>query len=443
MVTLVICVNAATTSIAADSEMQQVSDRGLEWLPTAEMLFIVFYCFELVLKLMVHRWFFFVGSEASWNIFDFGLVVLGLYDMAMELLQLGSGTNVSFARLARLLKITRLLRVLRAVRFVSPLRQMLSSIARSFVMLFWAVIVLMLIWWILALTFLQGLTEVVDDETLSQEAREKIAFSFGTIPRGVFTLFSISSGGDDWAATFHLVCLAGPFYGFVFLAYMSCFTFSLYNTLTGIVLRNVAATESMEDDERVIDFRQRKLEQGRELKRLFTKMDVDMSGDISEDEFVQAMRNPEILSLLEELGIAPRDASTFFNLLRDASNDDCVGTAHFIDGFMHMRGTAQGIDIQILLHQAAVLRRQVLELRQDTQKVSSLLDSGAVAWQRYSEPRAAKYSTEPDVGAEGTRPALPAEQASQQLRRTASHRAPDATSLLAREDTGAEESDYD
>ena len=53
----------------------------------AEVLLASFYVVELVLKLMVHRLFFFWNSEMSWNCFDFmclGSERTGLFGLLIE-----------------------------------------------------------------------------------------------------------------------------------------------------------------------------------------------------------------------------------------------------------------------------------------------------------------------------------------------------------------------
>ena len=48
-----------------------------------ELMFLSFYTVELLLKLVVHRLFFFTNKEMQWNIFDCTLVVFSLADQVL------------------------------------------------------------------------------------------------------------------------------------------------------------------------------------------------------------------------------------------------------------------------------------------------------------------------------------------------------------------------
>lgn len=373
--TLVIVFNGIVASVAVDEEIHNGSNEDQQWTDTVEIFFLIFYAIEIGMKLVVHRGYFFVNDEAHWNNFDLLLVVLGLYDFIMLSFNLAGETNLTFARLGRLLKLSRLLRIFRAIRFFSALRQMLASVVQSLVMLFWAMAVLLMLWWTLGLVLLQGFASILHSGDLDSATHAAINDKFGTIPRTIFTLFSLSTGGEDWESTYKLVTLTGDFYAFMLIAYISFFTFSLFNILTGIVVEHVIANTQLDDSDRIVRYRQRMLQQGAELKRLFVKIDVDNSGFITEREMIKAMQDHEILAMMEELKVDPRDAQTFHRMLCQASKVDGVDVGHFIDGFMQMRGSAAGVDVQILRCQVDRMLKCLNQNKQDTLLVKKLLES--------------------------------------------------------------------
>jgi hypothetical protein len=219
-------------------------------------------------------------------------------------------------------------------------------------MLFWAMTVLLLMWWTLGLVLLQGLSPVMRMDNVDDETKVAIDARFGTINRAIFTLFSVSTGGDDWEGTYELVAIAGDLYAFLLLLYISFFTISLFNILTGIVVEHVVVNAKVDDTDRISRYRQKKLHQGAELKKLFLKIDTDDSGVISESEMIKAMEDHEILALMEECEVDPRDAITCYQMLCKASSTESVDVGQFIDGFMQMKGAAQAIDVQMLRCQA-------------------------------------------------------------------------------------------
>jgi len=271
--------------------------------------------------------------------------------------------------------LSKLLRVFRALRFLAALRLMLASIAQSLAMLFWAVVLLCMLWLVLALVFLQAFSVALRSDTLDAETKELIHRDFGSLPQAMFTLFSISTGGTNWEPSYYLVKQAGDVYAMILLLYISFFFISLFNILTGIVVEHVVANAQVDEHDRVMRYKLRKLEQARELKKLFSRIDVDKSGTITQEEFMKAMEDQEILSLMEENEVDPRDAGMFYRILYTASEEQAVDLGHFIDGCMQMRGAALGIDVQILRFQVYHMLKKVMDQRRELHEVRALLEA--------------------------------------------------------------------
>merc|ERR1740121_1768288 len=71
-----------------------------------EGLFLCFFTVELLLKLSVHRWFFFINCTWAWNWFDFIIVSISLFEMVMKALGVG-GHSITFVRVYRALRVAR------------------------------------------------------------------------------------------------------------------------------------------------------------------------------------------------------------------------------------------------------------------------------------------------------------------------------------------------
>jgi ABC-type multidrug transport system fused ATPase/permease subunit len=258
------------------------------------------------------------------------------------------------------MKLSKLLRVFRALRFLDELKQMVNSIFQSTMMLIWAMALLFIISWTLALIFLQGLSARLQLPDVDPTMETQILLRFGTLFRGVFTLFCISAGGVvNWLEVYDIVIYAGDVYGVILVIYIAFWIFSIQNILTGIVVECVVSNAEMNDHDRMVRFRRRKIQQAEDLKKLFARINVSRSGAISEAEFVDAMADAEILFMMEESEVNPRDARTIFRILRSWSpTEKTVKIEAFVDAFMQMRGSAAGIDVQILRVQLETLLRQ-------------------------------------------------------------------------------------
>merc|ERR1740138_1608490 len=77
----------------------------------------------------------------------------------------GGGVNLTFMRSFRVFKMAKVLRAVRAMRFIRDLRLMLNSIMGSFTSLFWSFVMLLFIYYIFSLIFVQGcITYLVNSE---------------------------------------------------------------------------------------------------------------------------------------------------------------------------------------------------------------------------------------------------------------------------------------
>lgn len=79
-----------------------------------EGMFLAAYSVEIIMRMYVHRLYFFVNAGAAWNMFDFVLVLLSLVDFVVYD---NHTRNVAFLRAAKFLKVVKVLRVFRAIRF--------------------------------------------------------------------------------------------------------------------------------------------------------------------------------------------------------------------------------------------------------------------------------------------------------------------------------------
>jgi len=138
----VIMVNSVFTIVATNYMIQELSDSTNDTMQTAETFFLFWYTAEAILKIAVHRWFYFCNDDMRWNLLDVGLIALGFFDLLISMLARdGFSTNGgTFMRSFRLLKISKILRMLRVLRFFADLRLMLDCVAGSFLSLLCALL---------------------------------------------------------------------------------------------------------------------------------------------------------------------------------------------------------------------------------------------------------------------------------------------------------------
>jgi hypothetical protein len=171
--------------------------------------------------MFTHRLYFFTNKDKVWNWFDCFLVTLSLMDFVVTMILGTGGGNVSFMRILRLMKLSKILRAFRTLKFFKELAVMMDSFRRSFVTLFWSLVMIGFVLFVFALIFLQGLADTInaEHEDMSEEDKEGVLKKFGSMRLSVLSLYQAVTGGDDWGLTYQIVMVAGPFYGGVFLLF--------------------------------------------------------------------------------------------------------------------------------------------------------------------------------------------------------------------------------
>jgi hypothetical protein len=191
----VIVVNTVFVAYVADWEIKNIGTEKPVLYSELELCFTGFFLLELMLRLYVHRLYFFVNDDMNWNMFDFILVMLSVLDQALSFLlqhgrgeKGGGGGNVGFMRFLRLLKLTKIFRTFRTMRFFKDLSVLLDSFRRSLLSVIWSCVLLSLMLFIFALIFVQALADYITLEGADDFEFKSEAFrTFGSLGTSILT----------------------------------------------------------------------------------------------------------------------------------------------------------------------------------------------------------------------------------------------------------------
>jgi len=365
----VICLDCALTVYSMNYQMEH-SDLPDNMIVTMlEKLCLLCYVVELLLKLCVHRLYFFVCGDPIWNWFDFGLVVSSVLDLIISTFLDAAMGDVSFMRAMRFLKLARILRGLRLMRFFAELRIMLNSLIGSVGSLFWSIVMLAMIIYLFSLLFVQGSVAHCSDVKSSVVVCDELRLYFGSVQLSMLSLFKASLGGDDWGVFYDAASKIGSFEAMVFLVFISFINIALMNVLTGIFVENAMQFAQPDRENLALEKRKQQVQDSAELRRIFQELKASsgQSGDdtISKTDFLNAMRQPRLRSLLHTLGLDIRDARIFFSMLVAANEGGSVDIDQFVDGCMRLKGPATSIDLQSVMLQSRAILKDMRTLRQD------------------------------------------------------------------------------
>lgn len=337
---MLVC-SAGADAFEVDFQARQSTDKLPVWFNYLELGLLGWWTFELLARVSLKGSVFFY-TNLKWNYFQV-LLVLGqmaeeTIDIREELFDLayvGPDWPRQVLQLLGLMRIMRVLHVLDHMDLASELHLLMTSIGGSFRSLCWALVFICIPTFVFAMIlthtvseFRQGLT----DDSVSIDALMKF---YGTLDRSMLALFWSISGGLSWNEAMRPL----SYHGFDVLAlgfflYISLTVFSVMNILTGVFVNSATTAVSNESDKKMI----------KALWSFFEDADKDGSGHLTAVEFQKALSNSDTLKdCLQSLDIGADHALSLFNLL-DVDGSGEIEINEFVQGCIKFRGTVKAID---------------------------------------------------------------------------------------------------
>ncbi|XP_063789663.1 sodium channel protein type 2 subunit alpha-like isoform X1 [Pseudophryne corroboree] len=190
---ILICLNMVTMMIETDEQSDDM-ENNLYWI---NMVFIVLFTSEFVLKLISLRHYYFT---IGWNIFDFVVVILSI--VGMFLADMIENYFVS-PTLFRVIRLARIGRILRLIKGAKGIRTLLFALMMSLPALFNIGLLLFLVMFIYAIFGMSNFAYV------KKEAGIDDMFNFETFGNSMICLFQITTSGG-WDGLLAPILNSGP-----------------------------------------------------------------------------------------------------------------------------------------------------------------------------------------------------------------------------------------
>merc|ERR1712079_508302 len=269
-----------------------------------------------------------------------------------DLLKQKSGFSASLFRIVRLMRLTRVLRLLRS-RVFNDLLTMLEGMLGGLTTLAWAVVLFMIIVYVAALIFTEGL-----DESDIHDVRDQ----FMTVPRSMFTIFRCSFGDcstETGTPLFEHMRREDIAWTIVFSCFIFFMVIGLFNVISAIFVESTmaaAADIAWKKNQKKLDDEGRwsmcimvllrallepefswedtpEMQKEALQHRNFSRQDVDL-----------ALETEEVQRALSRLDIDPQDYRYLSDIL-DPNNRGFINTLELVDGLKRMRGKPHRGDI--------------------------------------------------------------------------------------------------
>merc|ERR1711865_208181 len=211
------------------------------------------------------------------------------------------------------------------------------------------------------LVFMQGAIDVLAFPDLYDPFTVTEADKWwGSIYVGLCSVWMAISGGTDWSQVVHPLQKAGEAYFLMFVLFIAFLTLVVLNIMTGIFVEHASRVAQNDRDQILFDHDHRAKSFERDVRGIFKQMDSLGAGTIDWNKFQDCMQDAKMDAFLEALGINRDDASFFFMLLSQQSEQFEVDSDLFLKGCQRLTGGPGMIDVQFVSCQVTLLAKALV-----------------------------------------------------------------------------------
>mmetsp|Transcript_88084 Transcript_88084/g.254214 ORF Transcript_88084/g.254214 Transcript_88084/m.254214 type:complete len:407 (-) Transcript_88084:318-1538(-) len=216
-------------------------------------------------------------------------------------------------RLLRLLRILRIQKMTKVFSVVPALWRLLSGLVGAFEALAWGsllTLVLMLLWSIVAVELIHPVAwKVHVDDRFCREA-------FSSVPKVTFYFFLTLIAGDEWGRCSVPVIEESPSLLLVFGGALVTIQIGFLNLVLAVIVDGAAEAREAAMKDRDEEQKAAEKDSLARLSQVWTAMDSDKSGELSEEELLKAYSEiPDVKSMMNKLGIFQSDLKVLFRVL--------------------------------------------------------------------------------------------------------------------------------
>lgn len=340
------------------------------WIQT---IFNLWYLIEILLRITsegVPR--FFISKNWAWNLFDLGMMLLVVFELALEKFSTGSAVMGRFLRTLRVLRIVRTMRIMRLLRYIREFRKMIFAIAATLPTLMWSMLLLVIFMYMFSICFTQAVADFIreDDEkgrVADADARKALAHHWGSIFESMHSLYMSISGGISWGLLSEPLLRIHWSMVALFLLYVTTSLFGVLNVVSAIFVESALHSTKHYRDLLLQEKMHEKETYAKHMREVFNQIDVDGSGEINCDEMEHFLADENLRSYLEALEIDLVDSRCLFKLL-DHDDSGVIDINEFCEGCLRLKGEAKSFDIHYMLyenHKMMVKWRKFMEHVED------------------------------------------------------------------------------
>jgi len=365
-----------------------------DFFSVCEHCFNIVFALELLMRLAIQRRrFFYTGwGIQKFNLFDALVVLMNLVDSYILVFvardsdtssssgsqstsaeERRGGSNLDMVRVVRFFRLCRALRVVRTLRVFAKLRVLVSTVAASFLALFWSMVLLSIVMLLASVLLCQALQPSLTDEEIDYSRRIWIYNMYGDPSRALYTVFELtfSGGWPNYARP--LVEEVTHWYGFFFVIYISIVVFAMFRIITALFLKDTLSVAAGDSEMMISERMREKQTYAAKLRDFFTAADTSHDGNLSIEEFADIIQSDGIKAYLSILELDVSEATHLFAMLDDG--DGMVSLDEFLKGAIRLKGNARSQDVITVMHDLTKLSNHLRQVHDDVIVLHSQTDA--------------------------------------------------------------------
>eukprot|EP00929_Paragymnodinium_shiwhaense_P098394 TRINITY_DN5986_c0_g1_i1.p1 TRINITY_DN5986_c0_g1~~TRINITY_DN5986_c0_g1_i1.p1 ORF type:complete len:754 (-),score=142.23 TRINITY_DN5986_c0_g1_i1:35-2296(-) len=356
IVGVIILLNAAFLGLQAH---YIVKDKVPPVLRYIEIMFMIVMTLEVILRLWVHRLTYLIGRGWPGNWLDMVIVLITLFEEVGKAIQLEhapSGSNITFLRVLRIARMVRMIRLVHVLRLISELHTLVRSIAGSMKSLGWTVALFFLMVYTLSVFVTQLVADKVTtarevpSEDLSETSRNLVRF-YGSLAGTMLSLFQAVTGGLDWNDILEpLMEEISPWCAILLVTYVGFATFAMLNVVTGIFVESVVKSTKADKDLFLIS----------NARSLFESLEGGLHSHMTWELFESKLECQEMHEFFEAIDVDRSEAKGLFFLL-DLDQSGAISAEEFLNGCIRLRGPAKALDLALLVQEVHGMNRRLFK----------------------------------------------------------------------------------
>lgn len=333
MSSLMIAANGVYLGIQTDYREGGREDDAMWY--AVDIMFSLSFLAELFLRISVERCSFLLDG---WNIFDTVVVLSTCVDTFV--LEHGISDEAVDGRhinLIAMLRVARCARLLRLLRFLKELWLLVIGLLDAMRSLVWAWTLIGLIIYVFAILMTRSVGHP------HRAASPFIDELFGTVPKSMFTLFTVMTL-EDWPAVSRDTVKYEEWVEQAIVVFLLVTTFSIMNVIVAVVVESTLDKAGSQQADKLRAYEAELSQVSLTINEVFNASDSNRDGKVSRQEFHDALRRPDVRDFLKLAGFDGRQANSLFDIL-DFDDSGWLSSQEFTDGLLRARGGARARDL--------------------------------------------------------------------------------------------------